>query len=342
MRVLITCDAFPPKTGGGTEFVTFKTAKLLKENGHEVLVVCNGDPKIREYDGIRTIRINLKKQFLANILWIPVLLKLAGKFDVIHSFTFDTSFASLIAARLKRKPVILTVQGIYGDAWIEMRGSWIRGKFRKFFEKLYLRLPVDLFHIISEYNLKLGMRMGLRRNKSIVVPWGIDWNKYKMREKKPFVLFVGRIDPQKGLIYLVEVAKKLPNIKFLIAGKGPLKEKLEKIAPKNVKFLGYVSERKKRELYSRALIFCLPSIGEGLGIVHLEAMASGCAIVSTIPFDYSGFTVEPRNVDEMATKIKYLLENKKLAIKMGKENRKRVKKYSWERILKIYNCLEKL
>lgn len=62
-----------------------------------------------------------------------------------------------------------------------------------------------------------------------------------------------------------------------------------------------------------------------MGIVLLEAMASGCAIVSTIPFDYSGFAVQPRNVNQLTEKIKYLFENKKTAIKMGKKNRERVK-----------------
>lgn len=68
-------------------------------------------------------------------------------------------------------------------------------------------------------------------------------------------------------------------------------------------------------------------------------MASGCAIISTIPFDYSGFTVEPRNVTQLVEKIKFLMKNKKIAIKMGKENKGRVKRYRWENILKVYDGL---
>jgi hypothetical protein len=166
MKVLITCDLFPPEIHGGTEFVAYKTAKTLKENEHEVFVICNGNPEIKEYEGIPTFRIRMKRQFLANILWIPIIFKLARKVDVIHNFTFDTSFASIIVAKLLRKPAIASVQGVYGDAWIEMRGSYLRGKIRKFFEKIYLRLPFDKFHMISNYSLQIGRKMGLRKEKS--------------------------------------------------------------------------------------------------------------------------------------------------------------------------------
>jgi len=224
MKILITCDLFPPEIHGGTEFAAYKTAKTLKENGHEVFVICNGNPEIKEYEGIPTFRIRMRRQFLANILWIPIIFKLARKVDVIHNFTFDTSFASIIVAKLLRKPAIASVQGVYGDAWIEMRESYLRGKIRKFFEKIYLRLPFDKFHMISNYSFQIGRKMGLRKEKAVVIPWGIDWKEYKVVKKEPFVLFVGRIENQKGLIYLIEAAKRLPNVKFLIAGKGSKKK----------------------------------------------------------------------------------------------------------------------
>ena len=341
MKVLITCDLFPPEVHGGTEITAYNVAKTLKENGHDVIVFCRGDPAITSYENIKTVRRRYKRWYLANFLSFPIVLKLAKSCDLIHNFTFDTSLVSCIVAKILRKPAIMSIMGVYGDAWIEMRKSFIKGKIRKFFEKLQLKLPYDKLVFPSEYSRKLGIRFGAPEQKSEVFVPGIEYKKFKVSKKEPYVLFVGRIVPQKGLDYLIEAAKQLPNVKFKIVGEGSEKERLKKIAPKNVEFL-HIPHGNKRlyEVYSKALVFCLPSIGEGIGIVHLEAMASGCAIVSTIPFDYSGFTVEPRNVKQLVEKIKYLFENRKEAIKMGRENRKKAKQYDgWERIFKIYRDL---
>jgi len=132
-----------------------------------------------------------------------------------------------------------------------MRESYLRGKIRKFFEKIYLRLPFDKFHMISNYSFQIGRKMGLRKEKAVVIPWGIDWKEYKAVKKEPFVLFVGRIENQKGLIYLIEAAKRLTNIKFLIAGKGSQKEKLEKIAPKMLSFLDSFQKKRRRNYFRK-------------------------------------------------------------------------------------------
>ena len=112
---------------------------------------------------------------------------------------------------------------------------------------------------------------------------------------------------------------------------------MERVAPPNVKFLGFLKPESKKllKLYSEALIFCLPSIGEGLGLVLLEAMASGCAIVSTIPFDYEGFLVPKRNSEVLAEKIEFLMKNERIALKMGRKNRDKVKRYGWKKSCKF-------
>ena len=103
---------------------------------------------------------------------------------------------------------------------------------------------------------------------------------------------------------MIRTAQELPDIKFMIVGKGREMNRLKSIAPKNVKFLGFVPEKRLIDLYSRALVFCLPSIGETFGFVQLEAMASGCAIVSTIPLTLKLICAK-RSI------FKYLLKSKR-------------------------------
>ncbi len=344
-NVLITCDLFPPEARGGTEIIAFNIAKVLKNSGYEVRVFCRAlRENVKSIDGIKTFRAKLRKWFLANILCFPKIYALAKKADVIHNFTFDTAFASYLAALIQRKPLIISVMGVYGDSWVEMKKSWIKGKIRKFFEKFYLKIPCEKMIFLSEHSKKLGIKLGAPKNKSLVIVPGVDSKRFKPAKKKEkYVLFVGRLVPQKGVRYLIEASRMLPEIRFVIVGDGAEKKVLENLAGENVKFEGFVpfESKKLEELYAKALVFCLPSIEEGLGIVHLEAMAAGCAIVSTIPFDYAGFLVEKRNPKAIAEKLKLLFSNKKLVEKLGKENRKRAEKYKWENILQVYEELEK-
>jgi len=154
---------------------------------------------------------------------------------------------------------------------------------------------------------------------------------------------VSRIVKQKGLDYLLSVASQMKDVNFVIVGKGPEKKRLEKISTSNVSFLDYVSERELIDLYSRALIFCLPSMGEGFGFVIPEAMASGCAIVSTIPLGYKGFVVKPKNVEMLKKSIEYLIEHQDVTKKWGKENRKISEIYNWDeyinKLIKLYEEL---
>jgi glycosyltransferase involved in cell wall biosynthesis len=341
MRILITCDLFPPDIRGGTEIIAYHVAKTLKENGHEVTVFCHGDPNITSYEGIKTIRRRYKRWWLANILSLPTVFKLARFVDIIHNFTFDTSIVSCFVSKILFKPAIMSIMGVYGDAWVEMRKSYVQGKIRSFFERVQLKLPYTKLLFLSEQSKELGMKFGAPKEKSEVFVPGVDYKKFKPSEKELYVLFVGRIVAQKGLNYLISAAKQLPKIRFKIVGEGSERRRLERIAPRNVGFLGFIPHGSKKlcNLYSKALVFSLPSIGEGLGIVLLEAMASGCAIVSTIPFDYSGFTVEPRNVAQLVEKIKYLFEHKDIALKMGRENRIKAKQYNWNKIFKIYEAV---
>lgn len=342
MRILLIYDIFMPDYVGGGEIMTYNIAKTLIKHGHDVKVLTTGNPKIKSYDGIETIRLPVNRFFLNGMVY-PIY-NYAKDFDIIHIFNYNSCLPSWLVSKLLNKPIVCTILGIYLDEWLEIKGQ-IVGRMFKIIEKIQVNRSFDRIIFFSNFSRKLGLKMGIPRNITNVIEPGIEFEKFKKSKKEPFVLFVGRLSKQKGLDYLIESANRLKDIRFLIVGDGPERKNLEKKSPPNVEFLGFIkrSDKKLVNLYSKALVFCLPSIGEGLPLVLLESMSSGCAIVSTIPFDYYGIHVKFRDVDGLTKAIKFLINNHSLSEKYGEKNRKKVKKYTWERhVSKLEKIYEKI
>jgi glycosyltransferase involved in cell wall biosynthesis len=342
MKVLITHELFLPDHPIGGELAVYEIAKHLKEKGIDILVLTTGNPKIKEFDGIPTIRIPIHR-YAMNFA-VPFIYKYAKDCDIIQTNNYNACFPSWIAGKILKKPVVCIVHGMYGEAWIKMRGI-ITGTFSKWVEKIQISPPFDKVIFFSEYAKLEGLKQGVNPSRAEVIRPGMV-KKMKLRKvkKEPFVLFVGRLAKQKGLDYLIAAAKQLPTIKFVLVGKGEEEKRLKKIAPPNVHFMGYVNDEKLFDLYSRARVFCLPSVGEGFGFVLLEAMTAGCAIVSTVPLDFAGIHVKFGDIKQLSNAIKYLIENPKKTEKMGKSNRKKSKLYNWDKftnkLIKIYEeCL---
>lgn len=333
MKILLSHEIFAPDIVGGGDIIVLETARRLVKEGFKVKVITTGNPKIKSFEGIETIRLPIHR-YLMN-LSAPFMIPQARKADIIHTFTFNACFPSWLCAKLTSKPVVLTVLGVYRNAWQDIRGP-VLGRLYKKLEKIQVNRSYDKILFISNFNREEGLKLGIPKEKTDVTIPGIEYKNFKSSKKEKHVLFVGRLSKQKGLDYLLQAAVQLPDIDFLIVGEGEERKRLEKIASKNVKFLGLIPHDDKRlyDLYSKALIFCAPSIGEGFGLVIPEAMASGCAIVSTVPLDYRDFIVKPRDVESLKNKIRYLYDNPRLAEKFGKENRKLAKKYTWDAYIK--------
>jgi len=340
MKILITHELFPPDVAGGGEIAVYEIAKRLIERGIEVKVLTTGNPAIKEYMGIPTIRLPINR-YLMNFAFYSVY-KHSKDVDLIQTNNYNACFSSFVAAKLLKNPIVCHIHEVYNERWLQMRGL-IGGNISRLVERLQVNHNFNKFIFFSEHMRNTAVDIGVPILKTEVIKPGLDYKKFKMKKKEPFVLFVGNLIKRKGLDYLIEVAKKLQDIDFLIAGKGQERDRLESLAPKNVKFLGYVSDKKLIDLYARALIFCLPSIGEGFGLVLLEAMASGCAIVSTIPLDYGGVKVEIGNISELKNAIMSMSEKPKKTEKIGRKNRERVKEYDWKnfisKLVKIYEEL---
>jgi glycosyltransferase involved in cell wall biosynthesis len=337
MKILFTHELFPPDIAGGGEIAVYEIVKRLKEGGIDIEVLTTGDPKIKQYNDIKTIRLPINRYFM-NLAFHSIY-KHSKDVDIIHTNNYNACFPSYIAAKINKKPIVCHIHEVFNEKWLKMRGL-IGGNVSRLVERLQVNHDFNKFIFFSQHMRNTAVGIGVPEKKTEVINPGVDFNKFKMKKKEPFVLFVGNMIKRKGLDNLIQVAKELENVNFILVGRGKEKERLESIASKNVKFLGYVPDKKLVDLYSKAMVFCLPSIGEGFGLVLLEAMASGCGIISTIPLNYEGIRIEVDNKLDLKNAIESMMKNPKKTKTMGRKNRERVKGYKWDkfisRLIKIY------
>ncbi|HZM63541.1 MAG TPA: glycosyltransferase family 4 protein [Candidatus Saccharimonadales bacterium] len=195
-----------------------------------------------------------------------------------------------------------------------------------------------------------------------IVPNGIDLSFYKPpvrrsdNRKNKTIFFVGRLEPRKGVKYLVQafhlLQQKQPDAQLVIAGDGPDRERLEDLVfdleLKNVEFVGYITNEEKRRYLQTADLFCAPALhGESFGIVLLEAMA--CGLV-TVAGDNPGYAsvmqglgavslVNPKHAAEFARRLELLLTQGDLRAIWRAWAADDVMQYDWNRIIEQYELI---
>jgi glycosyltransferase involved in cell wall biosynthesis len=260
------------------------------------------------------------------------------------------------AARFYRTPNINTCHGISFD---DKQYFFLKRLAEKFFIK-YSGFKKII--VVDKNGLEILEKAGIK--KGIYVPNGVDIHKFernqgKKSDGKTRFLFVGRLEKQKGLEYLIQAAKFLKGknyFEIVIAGDGEEADNLKKTAAEFeveciVKFTGKLSEHALIEQYARCDIFVLPSLWEGLPLTLLEAAAAGLPIIATevggIPSVFAhgenALLVNARNSRELAEKMQELMSNKELQKTLSKNARKLAEKYSWENSAKqLENIYENL
>ena len=347
MKILITHEIFPPDMSGGGEMLTAKIASTLIEKGHDVKILTSGNPRVKSYKNIPTTRIKTNR-YLMN-LQIKKILDESADVDLIHTSSGNMCFPSWVASELNNKPICCYVHHIHGPYWKDIRGH-IVGSVFELLEKLFLTRDYDAIIFQNKTSMRMGSRMGIKKGRMHMIQPGIDYRKFQMNvKKKPFVLFVGNLDMNKsmcktkGLEYLIEAAGYLPEVKFIVVGDGDYLSNMKKKSPSNVFFTGPLFGKQLIKLYNEAMLFCLPSLTEGFGLTILEAMASGCAVISTVDIGQTGILIKPKSVGQIKSAIEALLGNQSKTIKMGQKNRRLVKKFTWKRffddLIKIYGSI---
>jgi len=360
-------------TIGGVEQVMKELAERQVKAGHEVHVFCCDSDKNsrieRKEETVEGVHIHRLPYWfrlsLNTFVWPSLLWKFNGKFDIIHSHVSGHDYI-LFAGHLAKKTGakhIHTTHCPWTDASFR---PWILRPFM-FLNNLFVNKMifkrVDKIVAITPWELSILSKFIRDREKITVIPNGADEilykkvennnfkKKYKIKEKS-VVLFFGRLNPTKGpeklALAALEISKKRKDIAFLWVGpdEGKLEEVKELIkGQKNMKYIEPIRDKKKiAEMYQAADVFVMPSYREGLPLTLFEAMASHLPIVASpvngVPYEMkapeNGLFADYGDIEKLKENILKLVDNKKLAQKIGETNYKKSQNYRWDNIAKRY------
>lgn len=339
----------------------YKTAKLLKNNGYEVVVITSktkDSKKFENIDGIKVHRIPCffigdpfnytVTPFLSYHLIKLIKREKPDKF-LVNKYMFYTSL-SVFLLKLLGKKVIMQTDTFPGINWFG------RSKLLNFcliiyantLGRLILKLS-DVVIVLHEGLISTSKKLKINYK---VIHNGVDFKKYQVKGAKDIleykgrdvlITYVGRLDGVKGFDILLKVASRNPSWKFLfVCGDkhSELREKLDKKHP-NVKFEGFRTD--VPTIMNASDIYVLPSFAEGLPNTLMEAMASGCAAVASdvggvkvlIKNGKNGFLVKPGDYLSIEKKINELIKDSKKRKEFGDKSREIIKKdFSFDSIIK--------
>lgn len=219
-------------------------------------------------------------------------------------------------------------------------------------EETYRVFNNELFTPVSQSTAnRLRSLVNTSNNTIITNPNGTDTDdlSFSFNSQSKQVLYLSKLGRKKGVLDLLYawkiVEESVPDASLVVAGSGPLKYKATELATdlqlENVSFPGYVSNKRKRELFAESLIYVLPTYIEGMPLTPLEAMASGCAVVSTdtygvrdiITDGVDGQLVEPGEPEQLAQTLINMLTEKKDVYKLVENGKKRANELTTRKML---------
>jgi len=329
MKVLLALERFAPDFGGGGEALTLELARQIVRLGGEVEIVTSGDPALTEYEGFETTRLGGNRYWLN--LRAGAIEEAARGCDVIHTTTYHACLPALRAARRLGLPVVCQVMGFFEAEWTRMRGPLMGRAFQRW-EQFLVTRSYDRIIFPSDYTIGPGLALGADAQRAGVITPGVDIDLYgPASTKEDVVLFSGKLEQRKGIEEFLAVAARLPHVQFEVCGWGPETQRYRKGCPANVRFTRFERGARLRETLGRARIALLPSWRETFGLVVIEAMASGCAVVSSIDLEFAGISVEAGDVAAMAEAVDKLWSDPRTCQTMGERNVELARVHSWDR-----------
>ena len=401
MKTLFYTREFPPYVYGGAgvhvEYLADELSKLM-----DVEVRCFGDQdseegniKVKGFPYDNEVFKNADDKLKAVFQTLSTGLHMnadAIDADVVHCHTWYAHFAGIMAKLCYGVPLVITTHSL------EPLRPWKREQLGRgydassWIEKTAIEMADALIAVSEETKVDVLKHFNVDESKVKVIYNGINLqqyitttdsstlDEYKINKTKPYVLFVGRITRQKGIIHLVNAIKYIdPNTQIVLCAGAPDTKEIGKEMEvavhevqktrNNVIWIDkMVTKKEIIELYSHADVFCCPSIYEPFGIINIEAMACDTAVVASavggikevVVHNETGILVpveqqneapfEPINPDkfarDLANGINKVIADPILRKSMAKKGRKRVEEhFDWIAIAKqveeLYKSLKK-
>jgi phosphatidylinositol alpha-mannosyltransferase len=342
-----------PRPGGANAHIR-ETYAHLKGMGHQVRIITapwGDDPPAQDviqigqavavpFNGsIGRVTLSLRLE------WLVSRMLEREKFDIIHHHEPFVPFLSFQILDSAKCPNVATFHAFGGFSISYWLGRVVLDHYmQKFDERIAVSSAAR--HFVSRYF------PGDYR----IIPNGVDVDFYaharpfpEFRDGKVNILFVGRVEPRKGTMYLARAYARLkpkyPQTRLIIVGRGPeigdVRRFVHQHRLADVFFAGRVEDADKASFYKTADMYVAPSTGqESFGIVLLEAMAAGCAVIASDIHGYkrvvqrnvSGLLVEPKDADALADAIERLIAQPELRKNLGEAGSRRAPEYDWRHV----------
>lgn len=280
---------------GGIRTVVRNLHHQLSNHNHESYIVTPYYEKRDKNDNLIVFQVK-KNHFWTYSNHFKLLLEdiyQDSKIDVIHIhgvWMFPQYYAAKFALK-KKIPFVISFHGMY-EPWL-----WTRGYYKKLiYSKLMTNAvfkKASAMHSITKFETK-DLQTRFKNTRIIEIPNLINVSQTKPKNtkynKSNYILFLGRLDPKKGINLLIDAYVNLnQKEKYSLKIAGPLndyqkvlKQQVKQLSLDNkVEFLGPVDGEAKQKLFEEALVFVSPSFSEVIGMVNLEAALSKTIVITT-------------------------------------------------------------
>jgi glycogen synthase len=392
MRIVILTNEYPPHVyGGAGVHVEYLVKELvqLDDRAHDIQVLCFGEQCTQE----RNLRVEgvdphflppaqdpHHQKFLETLVRDIVMAGSVAAADIVHAHTWYAHLAGCLLKSLLGSRLVLTTHSLEPHRpWkVEQLGSAYHAS--SWVERTAYQNADGVVAVSEAMQRDVRHLYGVSVDKTRVIHNGIDVHEYRPRPNpavlqsyhidpdQPFVLFVGRITRQKGIMHLINAIQFLqPGLQVVLCAGAPdtpelgqeMGERLEAARRDSPNTIIWVPEMVPRghviALYTQASIFICPSVYEPFGIINLEAMACETPVVASavggipevvvhgetgflVPFEPVGaHDFEPKEPEQfsknLAAAVNRLLDDATTRQEMSRKARRRVEEYfSWSSI----------